>query len=128
MPDEAISARTTRSRTYRLLSRNRRPFFVVHKWLSIVLLLWVVMECVTGSILVFRPEIERAWNRSDFQVTEGDQIGVEEAVASTLATSEGAVLNDVSLPGRRRIRRHVRGRLLRRRGPLPPGPGRPRQW
>ena len=98
-PDEQVAARTTRSRSYRWLSKNRRPFFVVHKWLSIVLLLWVLMECVTGSILVFRPEIERFANRSDFQVTEGEDIGVGAAVDAALADREGSVFDNVSLPG-----------------------------
>ncbi len=76
LPDEPVPAGGSRTRAYRWLAKNRRPFFVVHKWLSIVLLLWVLMECVTGSILVFRPEIERFWHRADFQVTDGEQIGV----------------------------------------------------
>lgn len=99
LPDEPILERTARSRSYRALSKNRRPFFVVHKWLSIVLLLWVVVECVTGSVLVFRPELQRFFARDDFQVTEGEDIGVQAAVDAALADREGAVFSDVSLPG-----------------------------
>ena len=59
----------------------------------------MLVECVTGSILVFRPEIERFANRGDFQVTDGEDIGVDAAADAALADREGSVLNDVSLPG-----------------------------
>jgi uncharacterized iron-regulated membrane protein len=97
-PDESVPTRTSRGRIYRWLSKNRRPFFVVHKWASILLLLWVLMECVTGSILVFRPEIERFANRSDLQVTEGEHIGPGAAADAALADREGSVFDNVSLP------------------------------
>jgi uncharacterized iron-regulated membrane protein len=98
-PDEPVVARAGRGRTYRWLARNRRPFFVVHKWLSIVLLVWVVVECVTGSVLVFRPELERFFHRDAIQVTEGEVVGPEAAVGAALTDREGSVFNDLALPG-----------------------------
>ena len=108
-PAEAIEAEVAvapersprpRGRAYRWLSRNRRPFFVAHKWLSIVLLVWIVVECVTGSALVFRADIDRWWHAEDFHATDGD-IGVGAAADSALAVHENAILNDVQVPDAR---------------------------
>jgi uncharacterized iron-regulated membrane protein len=97
-PSEAAGTARRRGPVYRWLAKNRRPVFVVHKWLSLFLLLWVVMECVTGSVLVFRPEINRFLARSDFQATEGD-VGTQAAADAALAAHDRSILNDVAPPG-----------------------------
>ena len=38
----------------------RKAIFQIHLWTGLALCLWVVLVCVTGSVLVFRADIERA--------------------------------------------------------------------
>src|SRR5688572_16530674 len=71
---------------HRAMTRRRGPLVVVHRWVSLVLVVWIVVESLTGALLVFEPQLTSWWNREDHQVTEGD-VGMAEAVraASTAA-------------------------------------------
>lgn len=91
------SPRRQRRAVSRFLARHRRPIFVVHKWLSIVTMVWVVIECVTGGVLVLHDEIDHWTHRGDFHATEGD-VGADVAVVNALATRDIAFANSVSLP------------------------------
>jgi uncharacterized iron-regulated membrane protein len=62
------------------LTAKRKPVVVAHRWLGIVLALWIVLEGVTGSILVFEPELDRWFSGDDYSVTSGHQVGLTRAV------------------------------------------------
>lgn len=94
---------TRRARVRRWLHRHltarRGPFVVVHRWVSLVLVVWVVVESVTGAVLVFEPELTRWWNRDAVQVTEGDDIGMAEAARAASEAADGAPVTFISAPG-----------------------------
>ena len=58
----------------------------LHRWLSLVLGLVLVVECTTGSLLVYGPEIERQL-RSDLYVAKGDPQGPVSYTHLTLPTN-----------------------------------------
>ena len=45
----------------------RRLNFQVHLWVGIILTLYMIVIGVTGSILVFRPELERLFGLKPWQ-------------------------------------------------------------
>src|SRR4051794_29963823 len=47
----------------------RKALFQIHLWTGIAASLYVVIVCVTGSALVFRPELTRAFARGPIIVT-----------------------------------------------------------
>ena len=49
----------------------RRLNFQVHLWVGIILTLYMIMIGVTGSILVFRPELERLCGLKPWQDVRG---------------------------------------------------------
>ena len=60
----------------------RRGIFVkVHRWLSFTVMIWILLESVTGAAIVFDHEIGRWWNSEHFAVTEGD-VGLDAALAA----------------------------------------------
>lgn len=99
-PDAARPAATKRRprRIHRFLVRRRGPFVKVHRWLSFVLLAWVVVESVTGAAIVFASDIDHAWNRDAFTSTPGD-VGVDEAIAAAREARPDDLVRYVSTPG-----------------------------
>lgn len=83
---------------HRHLTERRGPFVVVHRWVSLVLVLWVAVECVTGAVLVFEPQLTAWWNRDDIQVSGGDDIGMAEAARAASAALDGAPVTYVAAP------------------------------
>ncbi len=51
----------------------RRLNFQVHLWVGIILTLYMIMIGVTGSILVFRPELERLFSLKPWQDVRGKE-------------------------------------------------------
>ena len=39
----------------------RQAIVQIHRWIGIVLFAWVLLLCLTGSALVYRPELFRAY-------------------------------------------------------------------
>lgn len=70
-----------RESLHRSFVRRRGVAVRLHRWLALVLLLWIVVESVTGSALVFAGQIDRAVNHRQFTPTEGD-VGLVKAVAA----------------------------------------------
>lgn len=78
------------------MSRSRFNFLLyrTHAWVGLVSGIFLIVICVTGSIAVFRPEIERAvdWGDYDFNVVANGRapIGIEQAIATAEAKFPGA--------------------------------------
>lgn len=58
--------------------------FVIHLWMGIALAIYLIMIGVTGSILVFRPEIERL---SELKTWQGIRVGARTADVKTVVSS-----------------------------------------
>ncbi|MFW0791815.1 PepSY-associated TM helix domain-containing protein [Gordonia sp. CPCC 205333] len=83
-PDDAAS-RATPGRTRKSPKRNRKPLrrilIVSHRWLSIVFGLVLVVECTTGAVLVYEPELLRASSPELYQSTATPtQVGFDGAI------------------------------------------------
>lgn len=61
--------------------RTRRQFHKVHLWLSLLIGALFVATCATGSVLVFKDEIDAALNPSLFAATDSGDIGFNRAAA-----------------------------------------------
>src|SRR5688500_10149871 len=65
-----------------------------HVWVGLFSGLFLIVICVTGSVAVFRPEIERAvdWGGYDFDVQPNDRdpISIERAIATAQAAYPGS--------------------------------------
>lgn len=83
---------------HRFLVRRRAPLVKAHRWLSFVLLAWVVVESVTGSAIVFANQIDHVWNRDVFTSTSGD-VGIEAAIASARDARPDDLVRYVTTPG-----------------------------
>jgi uncharacterized iron-regulated membrane protein len=83
------------------LSAHRKPVVVTHRWLGIVLALWIVLEGVTGSILVYAPELDQWASGSDFSVSAGKDVGMTTAVDAARDARPGEPLQYVIPPGDR---------------------------
>lgn len=70
----------------------------VHRWLSLALLAWILLESVTGAFLVFAPEIDRWWNRDQYNATPGD-VGTDSAIDAARDARPGEPVRFVIAPG-----------------------------
>ena len=65
-----------------------------HAWLGLISGIFLILICVSGSVAVFRPEIERAfdWDGFDFKVSSrgGQPITIEQAIATAQASAPGS--------------------------------------
>lgn len=81
-PTASAPPSTGRRRRKRSVFLARRGAMVkAHRWLSFLLLAWIVVECLTGSLIVFADEIDRAWDTSAYTTTPGD-VGLADAMAA----------------------------------------------
>ena len=117
------SARATPRRTrvrrvlHRHLTARRRPFVLVHRWVSLVLVAWIVVESLTGALLVFEPQITQWWNRDDLHATAGD-VGMAEAARAASEAADGAPVTFVTAPDGEAAGGMYRVVLARRDGTL----------
>ena len=83
---------------HRALMRPRRLFVKVHRWLSFLLLAWLVVVCLTGAWLTIDGPINR-WLHGDlYESTEGD-VGVAAVMESARAVlPEDAHSHSLTLP------------------------------
>ena len=58
----------------------RRALVQIHRWIGIVLFAWVLLLCLTGSVLVYRPELFRAFEPQPLEVATGTVLLSDEAV------------------------------------------------
>ena len=86
------------SRLRRVLFSQRGVVVKLHRWLSFALLAWILLESVTGAVLVFDHEIDRWWNRSHFETSEGD-VGADRAIAAARVARPGEPIRYVFAPG-----------------------------
>jgi uncharacterized iron-regulated membrane protein len=59
----------------------RSVFFQLHKWLGIVLAIWVILIGLSGAVLIFRPELQKISYPQFFSVARS---GIRDASADTL--------------------------------------------
>ena len=79
----------------------RRATIKAHKWVALAVGLWIVVECVSGSLLVFSDQID-AWSRPGlFTHTRGD-IGPQAATTVAAAAISHGVAAGVQLPANER--------------------------
>lgn len=76
------------------MSKSRFNFLLyrTHAWVGLISGIFLIVICVTGSVAVFRPEIERAvdWGGYDFKVVPtGQPVGIEQAIATAEAKYPG---------------------------------------
>ncbi|HEX7131081.1 MAG TPA: PepSY-associated TM helix domain-containing protein [Iamia sp.] len=98
-PTVARVPRRTRVRRalHRQLTARRGPIVVLHRWVSLVLVAWIVVESLTGALLVFEPQLTSWWNRDDIQVTAGD-VGMADAARAASEAVDDAPVTFVSAP------------------------------
>src|SRR5687767_4436348 len=88
------------------MSRSRFNFLLyrTHAWVGLISGIFLIVICVTGSIAVFRPEIERAvdWGDYDFNVVSNGRapIGIEQAIATAEAKFPGGRATAARKPAR----------------------------
>lgn len=80
-----------------LRRRLRRPLVKVHRWVSLVLTVWVCLMAVTGSLLVFRDRIIAWENPGLFTHGTGD-VGATRAVAAARAAEPGLAVTGFTTP------------------------------
>ena len=99
-PDDgaAPTSASPRRRFRRVLFGQRKAGYQVHKWLSLVLMAWIVLESVTGAALVFAPEIDRWWNSEAHRVTDGD-VGMDAAIDAARDARPGEPVDSAWAPG-----------------------------
>ncbi|QXC59399.1 PepSY domain-containing protein [Aquihabitans sp. G128] len=86
-----------RAALHRAFTGKRGPLVKVHRWVSFALLAWVVLESVTGSAIVFAPEIDHAVNHATFSPTAGD-VGPGKALAAAREARPNDVVSFVTTP------------------------------
>jgi uncharacterized iron-regulated membrane protein len=73
-----------------------------HAWVGLISGVFLLIICVTGSVAVFRPEIERAidWKGYDFNVEAGGRtpITLERAIATAEAAYPGSIAQIARYP------------------------------
>lgn len=79
----------------------RKVIHKLHLWLSLVAGLFIVLICLTGSILVFEAEITRALHPELFQVTPGKVISIEQAMDAVKAGHEKRTIDRIYAPDHR---------------------------
>jgi uncharacterized iron-regulated membrane protein len=77
----AAKPTTARQRAHRAAVGKRAPLVKVHRWVSFVVLAWVVLESLTGTVLVYHDAIDRQFSGDTFTSTPGD-VGPAAAIAS----------------------------------------------
>src|SRR5687767_15213528 len=88
------------------MSKSRFPILLyrTHAWVGLISGIFLIVICVTGSIAVFRPEIERAvdWGDYDFNVVSNGRapIGIEQAIATAEARFPGGRATAARKPAR----------------------------
>ncbi|MFN7915687.1 MAG: PepSY-associated TM helix domain-containing protein [Vicinamibacterales bacterium] len=113
----------------------RRAVFQLHLWLGIVLSLYVAVLGVTGSILVFRAELELRRLPAEWRASQGAGQASADTVVANLAAAfpqarvvslnapdQQSPLFTATLAGRQRVTvasDRITGRVL---GPVPPAP------
>jgi uncharacterized iron-regulated membrane protein len=86
------------------MSKSRFPILLyrTHAWVGLLSGLFLIVICVTGSIAVFRPEIERAvdYRGVDFTVvpTDGEKISAGRAAATAQAAYPGSAPLNIRFP------------------------------
>ncbi|HWK40753.1 MAG TPA: PepSY domain-containing protein [Croceibacterium sp.] len=58
----------------------RRILVQLHRWIGVALFLYVAMICLTGSVLVYRPELYRYFEPQPVEVSEGTRLLSDEAL------------------------------------------------
>jgi uncharacterized iron-regulated membrane protein len=81
------------------LTGKRKGFVLVHRWASLLLALWVVMEALTGSVITFSPEISQLVQRDAFTASGDAEISWEQAADAGTAEYERGRLALVIPPG-----------------------------
>jgi uncharacterized iron-regulated membrane protein len=95
-PTTTPSARTGKRRS--LAMRPRGALLKTHRWVSLVLAVWVVIQGLTGAILVFDDQIN-AWSRPElFKHTKGAGAGPAAVAAATRKAVPKGRLVSVQFP------------------------------
>jgi uncharacterized iron-regulated membrane protein len=79
----------------------RKVFFQIHLWLGLALGLWVVLLSITGSALVFRREMDRAFRPEVARVEGREFMTRTQLIAAAQALYPGATIERVGNPQRR---------------------------
>lgn len=84
----------------RVAMRPRRTLVKLHRWLSFILLAWLVVISITGSWLAVKDGVGSLFHGDRYRVTAGDDVGPEAALrAAEGVLPEGAEVYGVTLPG-----------------------------
>jgi len=78
--------------------RLRKAFGKVHLWFSLVVGLFIVILCVTGSFLVFRNDINRALNPELYMATPGERISLEQVYSAVSAAHPKGQIQRINTP------------------------------
>jgi uncharacterized iron-regulated membrane protein len=81
------------------MMRPRRTLVLVHRWLSLALLAWVVIVSLSGAYLVMHDGIEAVLHPGRYQSTEGDVGPQAAADAAATAMPADALVYGLTLPG-----------------------------
>ncbi|MCU1393987.1 MAG: Peptidase propeptide and domain protein [Ilumatobacteraceae bacterium] len=82
---------------HRLMTSKRGPLVKAHRWLSFLLMLWIVLESLTGAGIVFAGEIDRYVNADQFTSTAGD-VGMPAAIKAARESRPSDLVRFVTSP------------------------------
>ena len=111
-PAPKATSSKRQSRLRKVAMRPRRVLVLVHRWLALVLLAWVIIVAATGAWLVGHQAIESWFDGDRYRATPGD-IGPQAATDAALeAFPEGAESYGLTLPRNGRGVYQVYGEVL----------------
>lgn len=58
----------------------RRSIVLIHRWIGLALCAWVLLLCLSGSLLVYRPELYRAFEPQPLEVAPGGTLLSDDAI------------------------------------------------
>ncbi len=117
-PAPKATSSKRQSRFRKVAMRPRRVLVLVHRWLALILLAWVIIVAATGAWLVGHQAIESWFDGDRYRATPGD-IGPQAATDAALeAFPEGAESYGLTMP------RNGRG-VYQVYGEVPPPEGSP---
>ncbi|MDR1142498.1 MAG: PepSY domain-containing protein, partial [Planctomycetaceae bacterium] len=79
----------------------RRFFYEIHLWLGIICGIIVFLICLSGSILVFRDEINRFVDPGKFYVSvpaDGQRLPVDEIITKLETKNPGMKVTSMTIP------------------------------
>jgi uncharacterized iron-regulated membrane protein len=80
-----------------LMNRPRKSFVRLHRWTAMTVGLWLALQAVTGSVLVFADQIN-AWSRPELYQSGSGDLGPDAALTTARSAVEGTIVVSLQMP------------------------------